>query len=170
MYPVTTTTSAARPGFWRRRVGEPVIRQLKQGTDPAGLARALAVGGVIAVNPFLGTTTLGCALAGAILRLNQPMLQVVNILSAPLQLLLIVPWIRAGEWLYGADHVAVNPASWTRDFAADPGAFLRLFGETGLYAATAWLIAAPVLGFALFFATHRPLQALARRLAPGGRS
>ncbi|MBS0633657.1 MAG: DUF2062 domain-containing protein [Verrucomicrobia bacterium] len=166
MYPATTTTSAARPGYWRRRVSEPIRRQLTQGADPAGLARAIAVGGVIAVNPFLGTTTLGCALAGAVLRLNQPMLQVVNILGGPLQLLLIVPWVRAGEWLYGARRMPIDPATLAREFAAGPGAFLRRFGETGLHAATAWLIAAPVLGFGLFFATRRPLQTLARRLTP----
>lgn len=165
MYPSFDTSTDGRPGFWRRRVAGPLARQLTQGADPAGLARALAVGGVIAVNPFLGTTTAGCTLAGLIFRLNQPALQIVNLLSAPVQILLIVPWVRAGEWLYGAAPRPIDPATLAREFAAGPWAFLRRFGETGLHAATAWLIAAPFLGFALFLATHRPLQVLARRLA-----
>lgn len=165
MNPAPTPDPADRGGFWRRRVGQPIVRQLTQGADPAGLARALAVGGVIAVNPFLGTTTLGCTLAGLAFRLNQPVLQIANVLAAPVQILLIVPWIRAGEWLYGAAPMPINPATLTKEFAAGPWDFLRRFGETGLHAATAWLLVAPFLGLLLFFAAHPPLRVLARHLA-----
>ena len=74
----------AVPSWWQRRIVDPIARQLTQGTTPARLALALAVGGAIAVNPFLGTTTAGCLAAGALLRLNQPVLQIANLLAAPL--------------------------------------------------------------------------------------
>ncbi len=153
--------------WWQRRVVAPIVAQLKQGVAPAKLALALAVAGVIAVNPFLGTTTLGCVAAGVLLGLNQPVMQIANLLAAPLQLALIVPWVRAGEWLYGAAPVPVNPSLIVREFSAGPRQFLVRFGATGLHAATAWMIAAVPLGVVLYFVLRRVLGALGRRLRSG---
>jgi len=153
------------PTWWRRWILAPIAGQLTQGVTPARLALALAIGGVIAVNPFLGTTTLGCLAAGALLGLNQPVLQVANLLGAPLQIALIVPWVRAGEWLYGAAPMPVNPARLLGDFSAGPWRFLEHFGLTGLHAASAWLLCAPLLVTVFFFVLHPPLNALNRRLA-----
>lgn len=142
--------------WWRRRVLAPLHRQLTQGVSPHRLAAALAVGAVIAVNPFLGTTTLGCVLAGVLLRLNQPTLQVANLLATPLQLALILPWVRAGEWLWQAPAVPLNPAQIVADFSAAPGEFLARFGRTGVHAASAWIFAAPLIAGAVFLLA-RPL-------------
>jgi len=164
--PVASQTSlGARPSWWRRRAVDPIGRQLTQGLSPERLALALAVGGVIAVNPFLGTTTLGCFVAGVVLRLNQPALQVANLLAVPLQLVLIVPWVRTGEWLYGAEAMPFDPTLVVGQFATSPLDFLKQFGRTGLHAASAWLLAAPLLGAALYFAFRPPLRALGRRLS-----
>ena len=154
-----------RPSWWRRRVVDPLGRQLTQGLSPERLALALAIGGVIAVNPFLGTTTLGCLAAGVALRLNQPALQVANLLAVPFQLALIVPWVRAGEWLYRSAPMSLNPALLVEEFAASPVRFLERFGTSGLHAATAWLIAAPLLGAALYFALRPLLRTLRNQLA-----
>lgn len=157
--------SAAKPSWWRRRVVDPLARQLTQGLSPERLALALAVGGVIALNPFLGTTTLSCVAAGVALRLNQPALQIANLLGAPFQFALIIPWVRAGEWLYGAAPTPLNPTLLAKAFAALPAGFLERFGWTGLHAATAWLLAAPLLGGALFLALRPLLRALGGQLA-----
>ncbi|MBK9989617.1 MAG: DUF2062 domain-containing protein [Verrucomicrobia bacterium] len=155
--------TATPPSWWKRRVIAPITRQLTQGATPARLALALAVGGVIAVNPFLGTTTFGCVVAGVLFRLNQPMLQVANVLGAPFQLALILPWVRCGEWLYRAEPMPISPKLLAEEFNAGPWQFLQQFGITGLHAATAWLLAAAPLGFALYFMLQPPLRALGRR-------
>jgi uncharacterized protein (DUF2062 family) len=152
-----------RPGFFQRRVLAPIIRQLTQGTNPAKLALALAIGTTIAINPFIGTTTLGCFAAGILLGLNQPALQVANVLGAPLQLLLIVPWVRTGEWLFGAAPMPINPAVLAEQFSSAPFAFLQRFGLTSLHAGIAWLLSAPIIGFILFLLLRPPLRLLAAR-------
>ena len=154
-----------RHGFWRRRLLDPLVQQLTQGTTPSKLALALAVGVVICVNPFLGTTTGACLAAGALLRLNQPILQIANVLTAPLQLLLIVPWVRIGERLYGAPPIPINPTVLLQQFRAGPGPFLQRFGLAGVHAATAWILAAPFLGAALYFSLRPLLTALGQRVA-----
>jgi uncharacterized protein (DUF2062 family) len=160
------TPTAPAPSWWKRRIVAPITRQLTQGTTPAQLALALAVGGAIAVNPFLGTTTAGCVAAGFLFRLNQPVLQIANVLGAPFQIAFIVPWVRAGEWLYRAEPLPIAPRLLAQEFSAGPWRFLRHFGLSGLHAASAWLLAAPLVGFALYFALQQPLRALGRRFSP----
>ena len=156
----------APSSWWRRRIVAPLARQLTQGLTPERLALALAIGGVIALNPFLGTTTLGCVAAGVVLRLNQPALQIANLLALPFQFALILPWVRAGEWLYGAAPVPLDPAVLATELAAGPVRFLARFGQSGLHAASAWLLAAPLLGVVFYFALRPVLRALGRRLLP----
>lgn len=160
--------SAPQLSWWRRRIVAPLTLQLTQGLTPERLALALAIGGVIAVNPFLGTTTLGCVAAGVLLRLNQPALQIANLLAVPFQLALILPWVRAGEWLYGAAPMPLDPTALASVFTTGPACFLARFGESGLHAASAWLLAAPLLGAVFYFALRPVLRALGRRLTQRG--
>lgn len=144
--------------FLRRRILAPVVQQLTQGVTPRKLAAALAVGVVIAVNPFLGTVTVGCVAAGIAFRLNQPMLQLANLLATPAQLLLLVPWVRIGEWMWEAPPMPLDPAQIVAEFSAGPIDFLSRFGRTGVHAASAWLFASPILA-ALFYALALPVFA-----------
>lgn len=165
--PETFAGGPPRTAWWRRRLVEPVLRQLTQGVTPHRLALALAIGAVLAVNPFLGTTTLACVLAGLVLRLNQPALQVANVLAAPAQLALILPWVRAGEWLWGAPPMPISPTQLAAEFSDGPGKFLARFGHTGLHAASAWLLAAPLVGGVAYFLLRALLERAARRKATG---
>lgn len=157
-------TKPVRDSWWRRRVLAPVVRQLTQGATPSGLAAALAVGTVIAINPFLGTVTSGCLVAGIVLRLNQPALQVANLLATPLQLLLLVPWVRFGEWMWDAPPIPLNPTEIVTEFSSGPFEFLSRFGRTGVHAASAWLFSAPVIAAGIFF----PARSLLSRWKPSG--
>src|SRR5579872_6178647 len=85
------------------RVVEPLLSLLRQGLSPERLALSVALGIALGVFPVLGTTTLLCGLAAILFRLNVPAMQLVNYLVFSLQLALLIPFIRLGELLYGAD-------------------------------------------------------------------
>ena len=99
--------AGAPPSWWQRRVIAPIVAQLKQGITPQQIALTLALGAVLGIFPILGATTALCALAGVWLRLNQPLIQLVNYLVYPLQLALLIPLYRAGERLFGAEPVPI---------------------------------------------------------------
>jgi hypothetical protein len=133
-------------GFWRRRLLQPLQRQLVQGVTPRKLAATLAVGTVCSLFPFLGFTSLLNLGVGVALRLNQPLLQGWNQLLGPLQLLLILPYVRAGERLWGAPTGAFSLDAMLEAFAgASWGEFFARFGWAGVHAFTAWLVTAPLL-------------------------
>lgn len=69
---------------------------------PEVLALSLAFGLVLGVFPMYGIPTLLCAGAAVVLRLNHPALQLVNLLSSPLQFALFMPFHRLGERLLPA--------------------------------------------------------------------
>lgn len=66
-------------------------------------AISLTVGIYLGVFPVIGTTTIMCFLAGFLFRLNHFILQSLNILLAPIQLLLVFPFLKAGRVLFFQD-------------------------------------------------------------------
>lgn len=136
----------SRGSFWQRRVVAPIVAQLRQGITPEQVALTLALGGVLGIFPILGASTALCAAAGIWLRLNQPLIQLVNYLVYPLQLLLLIPFYRAGERLFGADPVPIlNVPDLIARFGADPWRFLLDYGLVALYGIAVWCLVAPPL-------------------------
>ncbi len=156
---------AARESFWKRRIVTPIVAQLKQGATPEKLALTVALGCVLGIFPILGSCTLLCGIAAFALRLNQPVIQLVNYLVYPLQLVLIIPIYRAGEILFGKAPIPLSIPLIFERFRADFGQFLRDFGMIAVQGIVVWCIAAPVVVAAIYFSTRPLLRRLARRTA-----
>jgi uncharacterized protein (DUF2062 family) len=76
---------------------------LSQGVSPRRLALTLALGFAIGCIPVIGIPTVLCATIALALRLNLPAIQAANYAAMPLQLALIVPFMRMGRWLVSAE-------------------------------------------------------------------
>ncbi len=165
IFPVSATTNAPAPlpSFWQRRLLGPLRTQLTQGATPDRLALTLALGTACSLLPFFGFTWLANLIAGLCLRLNQPILQTLNQLLGPLQLVLILVYVRAGEFLWRAAPVPLSVPTLVAAFRDDPGAFLVRFGWTGVHAASAWLLTSPFLVAALYFSLRPLLRRFARK-------
>ena len=75
---------------------------MRQGISPRRLALTLALGFAIGCIPVLGIPTVICAALALALRLNLPAIQAANYAAMPLQLMLIVPFVRMGSWLFSS--------------------------------------------------------------------
>lgn len=75
---------------------------LRQGVSPRRLALTLALGFAIGCIPVIGIPTVLCAALALALGLNQPAIQAANYVAMPLQLILIVPFVRLGGWLFSS--------------------------------------------------------------------
>lgn len=157
---------APRESFWRRRLVAPVLAQLTQGVTPDRIALTLALGLACGVFPFLGFTTGLCFVVAAALRLNQPIIHVVNQLLWPVQLAGIPLFVALGQKLYGAPPVPVDPAEIARVFAESPREFWTRFGLMGVHALSAWLLSLPVLVGGVYFSVRPVLRRVASKL-PG---
>src|SRR6185436_5374216 len=116
----------------QRRVLDPIVAQLTQGITPEKIALTIAVGSALALYPMLGVTTIFCFLAGILLRLNQPIIQVVNYLCFPVHLTTIYYCWLWGDRLFGTPHprmpVRATAEKMWRLLWDDPGQLIHQFG------------------------------------------
>ena len=150
--------------WWRRWIVTPVTRQLVQGISPERLAWSVAAGVTLGLFPIMGSTTILCALAAWILRLNQPVTHLFKSAVYPLHLALILVFIRLGQRLFGAPQLTLSIPELLERFKEDPARFARDFGTAALHGVTAWLQVAPLLALAIKFATTPLLRRLAIKL------
>ena len=78
-----------KQGFFYRRLILPILNLLRQGITPEKIALSIAFGIALGVFPVIGATTLLCAAAAIVLRLNLPAIQLVNYFVYPLQIALL---------------------------------------------------------------------------------
>jgi uncharacterized protein (DUF2062 family) len=151
--------------LFRRRLVEPVVALLVQGLSPEKIALTLAFGLCIAVFPVIGTTTILCTVAAVAFRLNLPLIQTVNVLSAPLQIAFIVPFIRLGEALSGRPPLRMPLATIVTVVTTQPLFAISTLGATTLWAVLAWCLASPVAGLAVFLLLRSIIRTAAERIA-----
>ena len=149
---------------WRLWLADPVLAQLRQGITPAKIALTIALGATLGIFPVLGSTTLLCAAAGLALRLNQPILQIINYLVYPLQLALLLVFIRIGEWIFNAPALPFSIPQMLGKFREAPAHFFREFAMTFVHCITAWALTSPVCGVILYFALVPILNAAASKM------
>ena len=156
--------------LWRERFIEkilaPVRAQLLKGADSRSLAITCAMGVSLGAFPLIGTTTVLCLIAGLAMGLNQPVLQAVNYLMAPVQLALIPVFGFAAMHLGSPLNVDPNPVTIVAEFLKSPSDFLAVYGELGLRAVAVWAVAAPIGGFVVYKLCLSTFRRLENRL-PG---
>ena len=133
-----------------RRLLEPVLAQLRQGRSPHSIALAMALGAAVSVVPLLGVSTLLCLALGVALRLNPVVLQAANYAAYPAQLLLLLPFLRAGAWLFGAAPLALTLEELQRAAGSGVLSLLELYGGALARAVGAWGLTLPLLVRALY--------------------
>jgi uncharacterized protein (DUF2062 family) len=139
-----------------------VAHGLRQGISPRRLALTLALGIAIGCIPVVGIPTLVCAGLALTLRLNLPAIQAANYIVMPLQLVLIVPFVRLGGWLIASP--TSQPMRTAALLHASPLAMFTQFGSMAGQALLAWvLIAVPAVVLLTFMLTRvlRRIPALA---------
>lgn len=148
--------------FWRRRIVDPIVALLRQGMTPEKIALGMALGLTLGVAPMIGSTTILCATAAFALRLNPAAIQIVNYLMSPLQLAMLIPFIRAGEWLYG---VARSPLTASRILQMIQTnmwhAIVTLWSAT-MHAMTVWVFFVGLAVYPVYWLLLIPIRTLAR--------
>jgi len=137
--------------FWQEKIVQPVAKLLKQGLTPRKIALSMAVGAALGIFPALGTTTTLCIVATIALKLNTPAIQLMNFLVYPLQLLLLIPFYRAGAYLFGAQQLPLSPAAIVELFRRDSLEAIVLLWDSTLHAIVVWGVLSPALVAAVYF-------------------
>jgi len=153
--------------FLQRRIITPIRQLLLSGITPQKIALSMACGIVVGVFPVMGTTTILCTLIAVTFGLNLPATQLVNYFIYPAQLLLIVPFIRIGEFILRIDRTQLSLSQMVALFRANQLQALHMLWKLALHGIVAWMLIAPFIFFILYriflFAITRLASEISRR-------
>ena len=155
----------------RRRILAPLLALLRQGVSPSRLALSVSIGIVVGNIPILGVSTILCSLIALLFRLNLPAIQIVQAAMAPTQILLIIPFVRLGEWILRDPPQPLSIHASMQILARGARQAVQSLWSAMVHAGIAWILIAPFAIF-LFHKLLTPVFAhtagrLPRRGSPG---
>ncbi len=139
-----------------RRILEPLLTLLRQGISPDRLALCVAIGVVVGNIPILGISTIICTVIALVFRLNLPAIQIVQAAMAPTQILLIIPFVRLGEWILRLPPQPVSIQQGLALMAQGVGRAIVVLWDAILHAGLAWILVAPFAVY-LFYKLLTPV-------------
>jgi uncharacterized protein (DUF2062 family) len=172
VYPVAVTEAESRVhhNWIYRRCVLPILGLLRMGATPQTLAWSIAVGMMIGLNPVIGTTTLLCLAAAGCFRLNVVASQIANHAMFPLEVALVLPFIRLGSWVFHTAAMPMSPRLFMQAAKAAPIALTRELWLWEWHAVVVWaavaVVAAPLMAFLLTPLLERMLKRIQRHQYP----
>ncbi|MEI9977397.1 MAG: DUF2062 domain-containing protein [Edaphobacter sp.] len=136
-----------------RRVALPILALLRMGASPEKLAWSIAAGLLIGINPILGSTTILCLAIAFVCRLNVAASQIGNHIVYPLQLFLVLPFIRLASRIFHTELMPLSAAEILHAAREHPFDLIRRLWLWEWHAFLLWAVfaalAIPLLAFTL---------------------
>ena len=159
--------------FFQRRLIDPIVAQLTQGLTPEKLALTIAAGSATALFPVFGVTSLLCFLVALALRLNQPIIQILNQLLWPVHIAAFLLCAHFGEFLFRVppvDRLQLHPhiifERYFTHFWSHPVQslvdYVKDNADSVVYSIVAWAILVPLFVPAVYFAVRPVMRGIAR--------
>jgi uncharacterized protein (DUF2062 family) len=134
----------------KEKIRSLISTSLKEGMSCKEISLCIALGVALGIFPVVGTTTLLCAGAAVVFRLNLPLIQLVNYAVYPLQLFLLAFFYGAGSWLFNGQSSSLLGGEIVELFQNDLWGSIIAFWDLTLYAIFAWMLAGPLLALFLY--------------------
>jgi uncharacterized protein (DUF2062 family) len=148
----------------RQRVLDPLLNLLKQGLSPRDLALCVALGIGIGLFPVLGVSTPVLTIMALLLRLNLPAIQIVSYAMSPLQLALIIPFMRFGEWIVGSAPQPMTISAGMEILTQGVLHAIVTLWDAIVHATIGWILIGPLAIYILFRILMPILERTAQRL------
>ncbi len=137
--------------FLKQKFIIPFVDLLKQGITPEMLALSVVLGFIIGIVPMVGVTTVICTILALWLDLNLVAIQIVNYIAAPLQLVLYIPFIKAGEKLFGFTSSSFTVYEIQRMFSDSIVSAVKILWLVNLQGIFIWLMISVPVSLMLYF-------------------
>jgi uncharacterized protein (DUF2062 family) len=137
---------------------------LRMGATPRRLAWSIAAGLLIGINPLLGSTTILSLAAAFLFRLNIVASQTANHIAWPLEIVLVIPFIRLGSFVFRTAPMPLSPHLFLQTARASPLALMRELWLWEWHALVLWAAISAVLGPLIAVGLTPLLQRLLNRI------
>jgi uncharacterized protein (DUF2062 family) len=146
-----------------RRILAPLLALLRQGVSPSRLALCVSLGIVVGNIPILGVSTILCSLIALMFGLNLPAIQIVQAAMAPSQILLIIPFVRLGEWILRDPPQPLSIEASMSILARGVWQAVQSLWSAIVHAGVAWILVAPCAVLLLYKLLTPVFERTARR-------
>ncbi|XP_057470222.1 uncharacterized protein LOC130759133 isoform X1 [Actinidia eriantha] len=151
--------------WFRKKIVDPLVQILRRGAEPKQLAFSAALGISLGVFPICGVTVILCGMAIAVLgsHCHAPTVMLANFIATPIELSLMVPFLRLGAIISGGPHFPLTSDALKKVLT---GHASREVLESILHALLGWLVAAPFILATLHLLFLPCFKILVRKYSP----
>ncbi|KAM7253322.1 hypothetical protein ACFE04_025940 [Oxalis oulophora] len=154
-------------GSWLHdKIVDPLVQILRRGAEPKQLAFSAALGITIGIFPICGVTVFLCGFAIALLRslCHPATAMLANFVATPIELSLIIPFLRLGEMITGGPHFELTSDAFKKVLTGQASSEVIL---SIAHAILGWLIAAPFILAGLYVVFLPCFKILVRNFSSG---
>ncbi|XP_026446718.1 uncharacterized protein LOC113347306 isoform X2 [Papaver somniferum] len=151
--------------WFNKKITDPLLLILRRGAEPNQLALSVALGLTLGVFPIFGVTVFLRGLAIALLgsRCHAPSVMLANFISAPIELSLVVPFLRLGEVITGGSHFPLTTNALKKVLTGKASHEVLL---SILHALLGWVVASPFILAVLYVILLPCSKFLVHKFAP----
>jgi uncharacterized protein (DUF2062 family) len=138
----------------------------KQGLAPKELAFSVSVASLIGVFPIYGSTTIILAFLALRLKLNLAIMIAISYIMTPVQILLVIPFARVGEFLFGYESIGMDLESLQIAFSEGIVAALYQYSGRFVLAIGGWAIVSipiSIIIYIVLFQLFRAMRQIRKR-------
>lgn len=146
----------------KNKVIEPIKNAFKSGISHKRLAVSLALGITLGLIPFYGLTTVLVGVVAVALRLDFVVMQAVHYVVHPIQIALIIPFFKAGNFFFPLHGMEFTLKEYIAYFKTDFWLALNDLWKVNLSAIVVWAVIAIPVSYLLYYAFFHSI----RRFAP----
>ncbi|CAH8272805.1 unnamed protein product [Arabidopsis lyrata] len=152
--------------WFNKKITDPLLQILRRGTEPKQLAFSAALGITLGIFPICGVPVFLCGVAFALLgsACHAPTVMLANIIATPVELALVVPFLRLGEKVTGGPHFPLTSDALKKVFTGQ--ASQEVFLSIG-NALLGWLVATPFFFITLYVVLLPCFKILVRKFGAG---
>ncbi|CAI9754260.1 unnamed protein product [Fraxinus pennsylvanica] len=157
-------------GPWaRKRIVDPLLQILRRGAEPKQLAFSGALGITLGVFPICGVTVFLCGMAIAVLGslCHAPTVMLTNFIATPVELSLVIPFLRFGEFITGGPHFPLTSDAFKKVLT---GQASREVVQSIVHALLGWVVATPFIMGTLYILLLPCFKILVRKFSTGSSS
>jgi len=118
--------------------------------SPQKLALSITVGIIIGISPLIGLSTFILTILIYVLKLNLFISQLVQFLVFPLQLILFIPFIKAGEQFFNTNYLPYSYVHFFEMVRNNPLDTIFHFGIIYIEGAFIWMLISIPLAFFIY--------------------
>lgn len=152
---------------YRQKFHLALRNSLLQGTSPEQVSLTITLGFLFGIIPIIGVTTVILALLAFRLKLNMIIIQLANYAVYPLQILLLIPFYKAGQVVFQGPQIATGFQEIYHAFITSPLLTFLHFWQLTLQGTVVWLLLSAPAGFLLYYLILLPVRKLSLRLQSG---